>query len=457
MSAGLRMFVIFSTLVHLSKGKCSWRVSTGAVTAHPCTPLMDNGTMTTGCEHPGPELAGTRTRQHRSRITTMTRSQEKKIKVLFLASWYPTRENPVSGIFIKRHAEAVSRLCDVGVLYIHPAAQRQETVVEYSREDRITTIRVYPKSPRFSNKVSLYLHFFLNMYRGMKGVRKAFGRPDIVHVNVTLPMGIPAVFLKVVYNIPYIVTEHFTGFSCQARKAFTALQLHLILKRATAICPVSARLEQAMKQFYTADKYQVIPNVVNTGIFYPKQGKTHSRKKQLLHVSVLKKERKNISGIIDALHDLAGVRNDFELHIIGEGSDRVYFEDLCTHLGMKDSVVFFHGFVSEQALADYMRNADFFILNSTDENFAVVCAEALASGIPVLSTCCGGPEEFITRDVGILIPQGNKPELVHAITCLLDTADSYNPCMLHNYIRNKFGYDTVGKQFFTLYSAIVGR
>jgi glycosyltransferase involved in cell wall biosynthesis len=387
----------------------------------------------------------------------MTQSREKKIKVLFLASWYPHDENPVEGIFIKRHAEAVSRLCDVGVLYIHPAAQRQETVVGYSVEDRITTIRVYPRLPRLNNKISRYLHQLLNMYRGMQGVRKAFGRPDIVHVNVTLPMGILAVFLEVMYKIPYIVTEHFTGFSGQTRIVFTAVQLKLILKRATAVCPVSTKLAQSMQLFYPADKYQVIPNVINTGIFFPKHGKKTQVKKHLLHVSVLKKERKNISGIIDALHDLLSVRNDFELHIIGEGIDRTYFEDLCTHLGMKDSVVFFHGFVSEETLAEYMRNADFFILNSTNENFAVVCAEALSSGIPVLSTICGGPEEFINEHVGILIPQGNKQELINGISYLIDNADTYDPCMLHNYIKNKFGYDTVGKQLFTLYSAIVNR
>jgi glycosyltransferase involved in cell wall biosynthesis len=387
----------------------------------------------------------------------MTPSREKKIKVLFLASWYPHEENPVEGIFIKRHAEAVSRLCDVGVLYIHPAAQRPETVVGYSVEDRITTIRVYPRLPRLNNKISRYLHQLLNMYRGMQGVRKSFGRPDIVHVNVTLPLGILAVALDVFYKIPYIVTEHFTGFSCQTKIVSSALELKLILKRATAICPVSTKLEQSMKLFYPSDKYQVIPNVINTGIFFPKYGKKTHGKKHLLHVSVLKKERKNISGIIDALHDLVSVRNDFELHIIGDGIDRMYFEGLCTHLGMKDSVVFFHGFVSEETLAEYMRNADFFILNSTHENFAVVCAEALSSGIPVLSTCCGGPEEFINEHVGILIPQGNKQELINGISYLIDNADTYDPCMLHNYIKNKFGYDTVGKQFFTLYSAIVNR
>jgi hypothetical protein len=41
------------------------------------------------------------------------------IKVLFLASWYPNREHPVSGIFVKRHALAVSNYCDVAVLYVH--------------------------------------------------------------------------------------------------------------------------------------------------------------------------------------------------------------------------------------------------------------------------------------------------------------------------------------------------
>ena len=377
--------------------------------------------------------------------------------MLFLASWYPHPDNPVEGIFVKRHAEAVSRLCDVCVLYIHPAAQRPETVIEYSVEDRITTVRVYPKSPRFSNKISLYLHSLITMHQGMKGVRKAFGRPDIVHVNVTLPLGILAAALEMLYRIPYVVTEHFTGFSGQTKKLSSALQMKLILKRAAAVCPVSAKLRQSMELFYPSDKYRIVPNVINTDIFFPEHGKKFHAKKQLLHVSVLEEKRKKISGIIEALHDLLSIRNDFELHIIGEGVDRPFYEDLCTRLGMKDTVVFFHGFVPEETLAECMRNADFFILNSTNENFAVVCAEALSSGIPVLSTICGGPEEFVNEHVGILIPPGNKPELVNAIRYMLDNAGTYDPCMLHNYIKNKFGYDTVGKQLFTLYSSIVNR
>ena len=202
---------------------------------------------------------------------------------------------------------------------------RPETVVEYSVEDRITTVRVYPKSPRFSNKISLYLHSLITMHQGMKGVRKAFGRPDIVHVNVTLPLGILAAALEMLYGIPYIVTEHFTGFSCQTKKLSSALQLKLILNRAAAICPVSAKLRQSMELFYPSDKYRIVPNVINTDIFFPEHGKKPHAKKQLLHVSVLEEKRKKISGIIDALHDLLSIRNDFELHIIGEGSRPTLF------------------------------------------------------------------------------------------------------------------------------------
>ncbi len=44
---------------------------------------------------------------------------KKKIRVLFVASWYPTKENPVSGIFIERQAVAVSKYCDVAVLHVN--------------------------------------------------------------------------------------------------------------------------------------------------------------------------------------------------------------------------------------------------------------------------------------------------------------------------------------------------
>jgi glycosyltransferase involved in cell wall biosynthesis len=385
----------------------------------------------------------------------MNRVQQKKIKVLFLASWYPNEDRQIEGIFIKRHAEAVSRFCEVCVLYIHHGTKRQKPVIGYSHENGIKTIRVYPGAMRLKNIFFSNLNLCISMYRGMKAVKKEFGQPDIVHVNVSLPMGILAVALDIFKGIPYVVTEHFTGFSEQTKKIFCYFGLNIIFKRAKYILPVSETLKQSMELFYQTDKYQIIPNVINIQFFSPKNAKKNPLKKQILHVSLLEEKRKNISGIIFAMYDLSKIRSDFELHIIGDGSDRKYLENLCTRFGIKDTIVFFHGLVSDLELAEYMRNSDFFVLNSTKENFSVVCAEALASGIPVLSTRCGGPEEYIDENVGILIVQDNKHELVTAINYLLDNSDTYNPTMLHNYIKNKFGYDSIGKQIHDIYTAIL--
>jgi hypothetical protein len=104
-----------------------------------------------------------------------------RLKVLFLTSWYPNKDNLMSGIFIKRHAQAVSKYCDVCVLYIHGNQHRKKASVEFSIEDSIKTIRVYYKKSSFTKRtVKDVSNHSLNCIRGLKTVRKEFGKPDIM-------------------------------------------------------------------------------------------------------------------------------------------------------------------------------------------------------------------------------------------------------------------------------------
>jgi len=388
-------------------------------------------------------------------------NNERRIKVLFLAGWYPNEDNPVSGIFIKRHAEAVSRYCDVAVLYIHNGTSRKETTVEYTLEDTIKTFRVYAKSTQIKNRIlrflanRIYQNFFLCSYKGLKVIQKEFGRPEIIHVHVTLPMGILAVMLNVLAGIPFIITEHFSDFLHQTKNPLSYIQLKMILQKSKCICPVSNSLKLNMEEFYWCNNYQVIPNVINTDFFTPGSLKNKQVKKQIIHVSLLNDKQKNITGILSAIHELSKKREDFELHIIGDGIDRAKIEDLAIELGIKDKLVFFHGFIDNNELLNPLQNSDFFVLNSNYETFSVVCAEALAAGIPVLSTRCGGPEDFINENVGILIEKGNRQELIQAINYMLDNSEKYDPWALHEYIKGRFGYEKVGKEFYEQYLKVL--
>lgn len=67
-----------------------------------------------------------------------------RFKVLFLTSWYPSRIHPIAGIFIKRHAEAVSLYSDVAVLFVTADKSLKDKIydIEYSIENNIPTVRV---------------------------------------------------------------------------------------------------------------------------------------------------------------------------------------------------------------------------------------------------------------------------------------------------------------------------
>ena len=70
-----------------------------------------------------------------------------KHKVLFLASWYPSKILPLSGIFVKRHAESVANFCDVAVLHViqDPNLNDKKIEIETENEKNVFTVRVFYK------------------------------------------------------------------------------------------------------------------------------------------------------------------------------------------------------------------------------------------------------------------------------------------------------------------------
>ncbi|HOT03058.1 MAG TPA: glycosyltransferase [Methanolinea sp.] len=383
-------------------------------------------------------------------------------KVLFLASWFPNKEDRYSGIFIKRHAQAVSKYCAVSVLYIHFTKNNIPKEIDIHIEDGITIIRIYIGGIGQKSIILKILSFIFwknGIFFVLKGLKKVFkctGTPDIVHLNVILPAGMLALFLKYFFQIPYVITEHTNPFSIFLSNPIKRFLSKLILKNSKHIMPVSIFLQNSINSFYRTYKYSVIPNVVNTDLFTPKgEIRKINDKKVMLHVSRLNDQLKNISGILDAVWLLSKGRDDFVLIIIGDGNDRERLELKANQLEINRKFVFFLGNKTDEELACYMRNSNFFILNSREETFCVVCIEALSSGIPIIATKCGAPEEYITSQMGLLIPVDDSVALVDSLNYMLDNYQKYSPDELHNTIKIKFGSDFVGNQYYSIYLSII--
>jgi glycosyltransferase involved in cell wall biosynthesis len=372
-----------------------------------------------------------------------------RLTVLFITPWYPTKEIP-AGMFVQEFARAVHLYNDVVVL--HHAGKRKDLKkvwhVEPENDSSITkgipTYRFwYRESPVPQTSFMFFgLWSLLQAFRYI--VRQGY-LPDIIHVHV-YAFGALAIFLKKLYAIPVVITEHSSSIlqkNLNLRQKFLA---QFAFQRADAVLPVSQSLRQAVEN-YGVNKYcQVVPNVVDTQLFKPDQLIPPKEKtKQVLFVGRLDScQKKGILYLLRALAQLRQKRNDWQLDIVGDGAARPKYEQMAEDLGIYRKVAF-HGHKFKDDVAQFMRQCDFFVLPSLTETFSVVLIEALSCGKPVITTYSGGPEEFVTKDVGLLVEPGDTLALMQAIDHMLDHYTEYSPEQLANYVRQRFSYEIVGR------------
>lgn len=141
--------------------------------------------------------------------------------------------------------------------------------------------------------------------------------------------------------------------------------------------------------------------------------------RRLLYVGRLASE-KGIPVLIECLADLKEQGHEFELVLIGDGPERTSLVAMVEAAGLGDRVIF-TGYIDQAAVARYMRESDVLVLPSFAEGLPVTLMEAMALGIPVISTYVGGIVELVEPGVGgQLVFPSDREALGKAIARILD-------------------------------------
>ncbi|WP_343423588.1 glycosyltransferase family 4 protein [Candidatus Amarolinea dominans] len=90
------------------------------------------------------------------------------------------------------------------------------------------------------------------------------------------------------------------------------------------------------------------------------------------------------------------------------------------------SQITFHGTRPKADVADFLRQADLFVLASQWENMPCVLLEAMACGVPIVASHVGGIPEIVDDAVGILVPPGDVPALAAALTAALTQPERFD-------------------------------
>lgn len=377
----------------------------------------------------------------------------RRLRVLWLCSWYPSAVDAFVGDFIQRHARAVSRFVDVQVLYAvgssvsRGTVPRSASIVPGLSED----ICIYPTTHHVQKVLSPF-RWWIQMLRMFRQYHRTVGLPDIVHVQVPFKSGLLARYLCFRYGIKYVVTEHYGIYNDRVSDRFAKRSLifrgisRLAYQGAVRSISVSAYQLTQLEYYFGKKPGSVVHNAVDTALFFP--GEFVERPFTFIHVSELT-ENKNPTGIIHAFNRLRPAFPDIRLIVVGSLIHQAALSKQRDELSGRG--IRLVGELAYAGVAEQLQHADCLVLFSYMENAPCVIGEALCSGLQVIASDVGGVPELIDPSCSILIPAGDEEALYQAMCAAINRKANMDPRAIASKAQAKFAYEVVGSQLHQAY------
>jgi len=251
---------------------------------------------------------------------------------------------------------------------------------------------------------------------------------DLLHVHYAIPHASTAYMAKKIVEahgryIPVITTLHGTDITLVGRDKTFAPVVTFSINQSDAITAVSDNLRaETYKNFPIEKNIEVIHNFVDVQRFRKKPIDAFrkviapNKEKILVHASNFRKLKR----VEDVVRIFAEVRKELpsKLLFVGDGPERPYAEGLCRELGICDDTRFVG---KQEQIEEILAISDVFLLTSDYESFGLAALEAMAAGVPVVSTNAGGlPEINIHGKTGFLSNVGNIKEMAAYTIKLLE-------------------------------------
>jgi N-acetyl-alpha-D-glucosaminyl L-malate synthase BshA len=243
---------------------------------------------------------------------------------------------------------------------------------------------------------------------------------DVLHVHYAIPHAYAAYMAKKMLqeegiNIPIVTTLHGTDITLVGSHPFYKSAVTFSINKSDAVTSVSQSLkEDTLRLFDITNEIQVIPNFIDfekhTNHFTDCQRvlMAADNEKIITHISNFRPV-KRISDIIKTFYEIQK-EIPAKLMMVGEGPEKEPAELLCERLGIEDKVVFFG---KSHEIDKILCFSDLFLLPSETESFGLAALEAMASGVPVISSNTGGIPEVNKHGVsGFLSDVGDIEDMV---------------------------------------------
>jgi glycosyltransferase involved in cell wall biosynthesis len=278
-------------------------------------------------------------------------------------------------------------------------------------------------------------------------------RYDLAHAHFVFPDGVLAMRLARTHGLPYVITAHGTDVPGHnphrvrlLHKALAPLWRRVTGGAGTVVCP-SAVLAEKVRRANPRTQLDVIPNAFDADGFHPAE-----RRRGVLAVSRMI-ELKGLQYLLQGLHRLG---SDVDTVLVGDGPYAAELRKLADSLRLP---VRFTGWLQRDSreLARLYETSGMFVFPSEAENCPLVLLEAMAAGLPIITSTDRGCSDVV-GDTALLVPPRNAGAIADAMAQLLASPElrSRLGAAARRRVVEKFGWDGVVARYREVYRRHAG-
>ncbi len=398
--------------------------------------------------------------------------KNQSLNIFLIPSWFPNQSNPTAGIFCIEQAKAYCKIFPTDQIdisfwcqeefHLHPKNILQwpqflfEKTKRPHKSQQIIENLTIRKQPTFS-----WSHKIKGLSFVIRACRKNFKKAleerkkiDLIHAHVSFPGGYIASQLSEEFKIPYLITEHMSPFPFPHLFSRNQLipQMHQALTKSRKIICVGKEQENEINQLGYANTV-VIPNLIDETLFkIPRKPANTSQLFKFVSIGNMN-EQKGFDLLLKAIALNREKLKNCQFSIIGDGALLENMKKFSVKLKIGNMVNFL-GRLSRDNVLKELNGSDAFVLTSRHESFGLVYAEAMFCGLPVISTRCGGPEEYINEKNGFLVEQ-NPQDISKALIKMRHAASHFDLEKIRSTVFKKFSRKIVCEKIKNQYLNII--
>ena len=380
------------------------------------------------------------------------------MNVLIITSTFPTKRESWRGTYILDCARSLALQHNVTVVYPErlsaPNVGNEPFFIDEYLQPRVRFVNFtythFPKS---------WLVSYVAAFRKVLNRINAEQRIDVIFAHVVLPAGAAAVVWGRRLNVPVILTEQWGPAGDWLKDTMIPPRLMRaivgkIYRRADCLTAVSDSLAEDITRTFGAHVDAKFDQPIDCEFFRPDGDNVTLEPRRVLCVTRADDPRKGVPNLLAAWKIVAREMADsVGLQIVAPDVHALAAEVERNGIGASCELV---ASIPPPGLAALFQKASLIVIPSRYETFGRTGAEGLACGVPVVSTRCGGPAEYITEGTGLMVPTENPGALAEAIMVALQQRDKFLPPReLARRICERFSYEAVCQRFTDLAESLI--